>query len=73
MALSPRFALDSTAVLAGGFLAVCATAFSAPVAGRLGFGVSTAAAVVGALAAVLAHRTGQKAGHGLLALVGLWS
>jgi uncharacterized membrane protein len=73
MALSPRFALDTTAVLAGGFLAVSAMAFTASTAGWLGFGVSTAVAVAGALGAALAHRTGEKAGHGLLALVGLWS
>lgn len=73
MALSPRFALDTAALLAGGFLAVSAMAFSAPVAGWIGFGVSTGAAVVGAAGAILARRTGQKAGHGTLALVGLWS
>ncbi|MGH3416910.1 MAG: hypothetical protein ACRDSS_10615 [Actinocrinis sp.] len=73
MALSPRFALDTTAVLAGGFLAVSAMAFSASTAGWLGFGVSTAAAVAGSAGAAFARRTGQKAGHGLLALVGLWS
>jgi hypothetical protein len=73
MALSSRFALDNTTILAGGFLAVSAMAFSADVAGWLGFGVSTAVTVIAGLAATLAHRTGQKAGHGLLALVGLWS
>ena len=73
MALSSRFALDNTTVLAGGFLAVSAMAFSADVAGWLGFGVSTAVTVIAGIGAVLAHRTGQKAGHGLLALVGLWS
>ena len=73
MALSSRYALDTTAVLAGGFLAVSAMAFSAPVAGWLGFGVSTGVAVLAGTGAVLARRTGQQAGHGLLALVGLWS
>jgi hypothetical protein len=73
MALSPRFALDNAAVLAGGFLAVSAMAFSADVAGWLGFGVSTAVTVLAGLGATLAHRTGPKVGHGLLALVGLWS
>lgn len=73
MALNPRFALDNTAVLAGGFLAVSAMAFSADVAGWLGFGVSTAVTVLAGLGATLAHRTGPKVGHGLLALVGLWS
>ncbi len=73
MALNSRFALDNTALLAGGFLAVSAMAFSADVAGWLGFGVSTAVAVVAGLGAALARRPGQKAGHGLLALVALWS
>lgn len=73
MALSSRFALDNTAVLAGGFLAVSAMAFSAHTAGWLGFGVSTAVAVIAGLGATFARRTGQKTGHGLLALVGLWS
>jgi hypothetical protein len=73
MALSPRYALDTTVVLGGGFLAVSAMAFSAPVAGWLGFGVSTGVAVIAALGATLARRNSQKFGHGLLALVGLWS
>ena len=73
MALNSRFALDNTAVLAGGFLAVSAMAFSAGVAGWLGFGVSTGVTVLAGLGATLAHRTGPKVGHGLLALVGLWS
>ncbi|MCA1218148.1 hypothetical protein [Streptomyces sp. 8L] len=73
MALSPRFALNSFAVLAGGFLAVSAMTFTAPVAGWLGFGVSTAVALAGVAGLVLAHRTSAKAGHGVLAAVGLWS
>lgn len=73
MVLSPRFALDTTAVLAGAFLAVSAETFTASTAGWLSFGVSAAAAVAGATAAAFAHRTTQKAGHGLLAAVGLWS
>ena len=73
MALSPRFALDNTAVLGGGFLAVSSMAFSADLAGWLGFGVSTGFVVLGGLGAAFARRTGQKAGHGLLAVVALWS
>ncbi|MDX6522999.1 MAG: hypothetical protein QOI17_512 [Gaiellales bacterium] len=73
MALSPRFALDTAAVLGGGFLAVSAMTFSAPVVGWLGFGVSTGFAVTAALGAALTRRNSQKFGHGLLALVGLWS
>jgi len=73
MALSPRFALDTAAVLGGGFLAVSAMTFSAPVAGWLGFGVFTAAAVIGAFSAALTHRNSQTFGHGMLGLVSLWS
>jgi hypothetical protein len=73
MALSPRFALDTAAVLGGGFLAVSAMAFSVPVAGWIGFGVSTAAAVAGATGAVLARRGSTRIGHGALGVVGLWS
>ncbi|GAA3728012.1 hypothetical protein [Streptomyces tremellae] len=73
MALSPRFALNSFAVLAGGFLAVSAMAFTAPVAGWLGFGVSTAVTVAGVAGLLLARRTSARAGHGVLAAVGLWS
>jgi hypothetical protein len=73
MALSPRFALNTFAVLAGGFLAVSAMTFTAPVVGWLGFGVSTAVAVAGIAGLVLARRVSAKAGHGVLAAVGLWS
>jgi hypothetical protein len=73
MALSPRFALDTTAVVGGGFLVVSAMTFSAATAGWLGFGVSTAFAVAAAVAAALTRRTPQKLAHGSLAVVGLWS
>jgi hypothetical protein len=73
MALSSRFALDTTAVLGGGFLVVSAMSFSTSTAGWLGFGVSTAFAVAGAVGAVLARRSHQKLAHSSLAVVGLWS
>jgi hypothetical protein len=73
MALSPRFALNTFAVLAGGFLAVSAMTFTAPIAGWLAFGVSTGVAVAGIAGILLAHRTSAKVGHGALAVVGLWS
>lgn len=73
MALSSRFALDTAAVVAGGFLAVSAMAFSAPVAGWIAFGVSTAAAVAGAAGTVFARRDSARAGHAVLGVVGLWS
>jgi hypothetical protein len=73
MALSPRFALNTFAVLAGGFLAVSAMTLEGSVVEWLGFGVSTAVAVVGVAGLVLARRTSARAGHGILAAVGLWS
>ncbi|MFI5756755.1 hypothetical protein [Streptomyces sp. NPDC051569] len=73
MALSPRFVFNTAAVVAGGFLAVSSMAFSAPVAGWLGFGVSAALLVAGMAGVAFAGRTSVKAGHGALALLGLWS
>lgn len=73
MALSSRFALDTTTVLGGGFLAVAAMSFSTATAGWLGFGVSTAFVVAATVAAVVARRTHQQLAHGALAAVGLWS
>jgi hypothetical protein len=73
MALSPRYALDTTAVLAGGFLAVSAMTFSTHVAGWLGFGVSTAVLLAAATATVFARTAGRRLSHGALAVTGLWS
>jgi hypothetical protein len=73
MKLSPRFVVDNLFVIGGAFLAVSAMAFSASVAGWLGFGVSTGLTVFAAASAVLARRGGQRIGHSLLAIVGLWS
>lgn len=73
MSLSSRFGIDVLGVLAGGFLAVTAMAFTAPAAGWIGFGVFTGLTVLGGVGAVLANRRGARIGHGLLALVGLWS
>ena len=73
MKLSSRFAVDNLFVIGGAFLAVSAMAFSAAVAGWLAFGVSTGLAVLAGVSAVAARRTGQRIGHGLLAIVGLWS
>ena len=39
MALTSRFAIDTTVLVVGAFLAVVSFAFSAPVAGWIGFGV----------------------------------
>jgi hypothetical protein len=73
MSLSTRFGVDVLGVLAGGFLAVTAMAFSAPAAGWVGFGVFTGLTMLGGVGAILATRSGARIGHGLLGLVGLWS
>jgi uncharacterized membrane protein YhaH (DUF805 family) len=73
MSLNPRFGVDVLGILAGGFLAVAAVAFTAPVAGWVGFGVFTGLAVIGAVGAILAKRLSARIGHGVLGLVGLWA
>jgi len=73
MKLSPRFVLDNLFVVGGAFLAVVAMAFTASVAGWIGFGVFTGLTVLAFVSAVVARATGQKIGHTILGLVGLWS
>lgn len=73
MKLSSRFAVDSLFVVGGAFLAVSAMAFSAPVAGWVAFGASAGLTVVAVISAIATQKRGQKIGHGLLAIVGLWS
>lgn len=73
MKLSSRFAIDSLFVIGGAFLAVSAMAFSAPVAGWIAFGVSTGLTVFAAVSVAVSRKTSQRIGHGLLAVVGLWS
>jgi hypothetical protein len=73
MKLSPRFVLDNLFVVGGAFLAVVAMAFTASVAGWIGFGVFTGLSVLAFVSAVVARATGQKIGHTILGLVGLWS
>jgi hypothetical protein len=73
MKLSPRFVLDNLFVIAGAFLVAASLAFSASKAGWIGFGVFTGVTVIAGTSAVLARRGGRRLGHGLLALVGLWS
>ena len=73
MKLSSRFAVDILFVIGGAFLAVSAMTFSAAVAGWLAFGVSTGLTVIAAGSAVATRRMGQRNGHSLLAIVGLWS
>jgi hypothetical protein len=73
MKLSSRFVLDNLVVIGAAFLVAAALAFSAPVAGWIGFGVFTGLTVIAGASAVLSRTPGRKAGHGLLALAGLWS
>lgn len=74
MALSSRFVISTFAVLAGAFLAVSSMAFTASVAGWLGFGVATGVALAALAGVVVAARTPAKAvGRGVLALAALWS
>ena len=73
MKLSSRFIIDNLVVIGAAFLVAAALAFTAPVAGWIGFGVFTGLTVVAATSAALARTPGRKAGHGLLALAGLWS
>jgi hypothetical protein len=73
MALSPRFSLDTLAILGGGFLAVSAMSFSAHTAGWLGFGVSTLFTVAAAAGLVTGRSVSARFGHGALAVVALWS
>jgi hypothetical protein len=73
MKLSPRFVVDNLFVVGGAFLAVVAMAFTASVAGWIGFGVFTGLTVLAFVSAVVARATGQKIGHTILGLVGLWS
>jgi hypothetical protein len=73
MKLSSRFLLDNLYVIAGAFLTVTAVAWSAGVAGWTAFGVSTGIAVIAAASAALAKKNSHRFGHGLIALVALWS
>jgi hypothetical protein len=73
MKLSSRFLLDGLYVIAGAFLTVAAMAWSAGTAGWTAFGVSVGIAVVAAASAALAARTAHRLGHGLIALVAVWS
>jgi hypothetical protein len=73
MALSPRFSLDTLALVGGGFLAVTAMSFSASTAGWIGFGVSTLFTVLAAGAAIATRSGSARFGHSALALVALWS
>ena len=73
MALSSRFAIDTTTLLAGAFLVVASLAFTIPVAGWIGFGVFAGVIVLAGLGLATDHRLEGYALHGLLALAATWS
>jgi hypothetical protein len=73
MKLSPRFVLDNLFVIGGAVLVAASLAFSASVAGWIGFGVFTGLTVIAGTSAVLARGNGRRVGHGLVALASLWS
>jgi hypothetical protein len=73
MNLSSRFAVDSVFVVGGAFLAVSAMAFSASVAGWVGFGVFTGLTVLAAASTLFGRGLVRRASHSLLGLVALWS
>ena len=73
MKLSSRFMLDSLFLLAGAFLTVASMSWAAGVAGWTAFGVSTGIAVLATASAALGKSRSRRAGHALLALLGIWS
>jgi hypothetical protein len=73
MSLSTRYGVDVLGIVAGGFLAVAAVAFSTSAAGWVGFGVFTGLAVLGAFGVLRANRPSARIGHGVLGLVSLWA
>src|ERR1700761_7758976 len=73
MRLSSRFILDNLFLLAAAFLVVASMTWSAGLAGWIAFGVSAGIAVIAGTSAVLTPRNAHKLGHGLIALIALWS
>ena len=73
MKLSSRFLLDSLFVVAGAFLTVASMAWAVGPAGWTAFGVSVGVTVIAAASAAVAKKASHRVGHGLIALVGLWS
>jgi hypothetical protein len=73
MKLSSRFLLDMLFVVAGAFLTVVSLAWAASLAGWTAFGVFTAVTVIAAVSAGLSVNRSRRLGHGLIALVALWS
>lgn len=73
MKLNSRYALDILFVIGGAFLVAVAMAFSAPVAGWIGFGVFTGLAIIASGSAIVTRNYARKMGHGILGIVALWA
>jgi hypothetical protein len=73
MALTSRFAIDTTAVVAGAFLSTAAFAFAAPVSTWIAFGIFIGLIALGGLGLFADRHATGYATHGLLAAVGIWS
>ncbi|MEQ7010848.1 hypothetical protein ABN028_32170 [Actinopolymorpha sp. B17G11] len=68
-----RFCADTVTLVGAAFLVVTAMAFSATVAGWLGFAVSAAIVLICASAAIVDGTRGARAIHSMMVVVGLWS
>ncbi|MCD2195452.1 hypothetical protein LQ327_18945 [Actinomycetospora endophytica] len=73
MALTSRFAIDTTALIAGAFLSTAVFAFAAPVSTWIAFGIFIGLIALGGLGVILDHHATGYLTHGLLAAVGIWS
>jgi hypothetical protein len=73
MKLSSRFVLDNLFVIAAGFLAVAAMAWTIGVAHWVAFAVSVGVLLLAGLSAVLVPTVARKIGHGVIALAAAWS
>lgn len=72
MALTYRFTIDTIVLLAGAFLAVASFAFTAPVAGWIGFGIFVGIVCLSALGLVTDRRIESRALHSVLAVSSIW-
>ncbi|MGH3171872.1 MAG: hypothetical protein ACRDN0_39190, partial [Trebonia sp.] len=73
MKLSVRFTLDSLYLVAGAFLTVAAMAWGSGTAGWTAFGVSAGVTIIAAASAAVTKKTSVRFGHGVIALIALWS
>jgi len=73
MKLSSRFVLDTLFLVAGGFLAVAAMAWTIGVAHWVAFGVSAGILLAAGLSAVVVPTIARKVGHSAIGLAAVWS